>query len=222
MPAWTLATLMSEVTAPLANRDEISGSRASFFVNEAYRMVAEELHQHNKMEFTAIASTTSGDQVVNLPSDFYELISLSNLSAVPPYQLRQINSSFADSYTTVSGEPQFYNSYATFLELYPSPNSAYSLQLRYRGELSDMTLTTAVPSLATRYHYAIYLKARELAADSQGDFERAGVARNQYFQYMRTAPSDQGLRVRQNHELALSLAPRAGSRRPLPFDRSDS
>ena len=205
MPAWTLGTLMSELTAPLVNRDDISGSRASFFVNEAYRMVAEELHQHNRMEFTAITSTTSGDRCVNLPTDFYELINLSNLSAAPPRLLRQVNPDFTDSYSTTAGPPLYYTSYATFLELTPSPDSSYSIQMRYRGELADMSLTTHVPSLATRYHYAIHLKSRELAASAQGDFERAGIAAQQYVRYMAAAPSDAALRVRQNRHLGLSL-----------------
>jgi len=221
MPAWTLGTLMSELTAPLANRDEISGSRASFFVNEAYRMVAEELHQHNRMEFTAVTSTTSADACINLPTNFYELIDLTNISVSPGRTLRQVNVEFADSASTQQAQPRFYNSYATFLQLIPSPDSAYSIQLRYRGELTDMSLATEVPSLSTRYHYAIYLKARMLAADSQGDFERAGVAAQQYSQYMNRAPSDALLRTRQNHRLGLSLKQSPSPDFRNDFDHSD-
>lgn len=221
MPAWTLGTLMSETTAALGNRADLALSRVSFFVNEAYRMVAEDLHQHNRMEAVATTSTTSGDACVNLPTDFYELISLSNTSTAPPYLLRQVNVDFVDSYSTAQGEPQYFASYATFLELVPTPDSSYSIQMRYRAELGDMTSTSSVPSLATRYHYAVYLKAQEVLAANIGDAAKASFARAQYDAYMRDAPSDTALRHRQNRRLGLSLKPSDLKGRRYDFDNSD-
>ena len=204
MPAWTLATLMSESTAALGNRTDLAASRVSFFVNEAYRQVAEAT-DHNRTEAKAITSTSSGDACVNLPTDFYELINLSNLSVAPHDILQQVDVGFGDSYSTTLGVPKYYISYATFLELVPSPDSTYSVQLRYRAELSDLTATTAVPSLSTRYHYPIALKARELLAEALLDQPKRQAAHNAYVQYMQSIPSDAALRYRKDHTLAVSL-----------------
>lgn len=204
MPAWTLATLLSETTASLGNRADLTLSRVSFLVNEAYRQVAEAT-DHNRTEQKAITSTASGDACVNLPTDFYELINLSNLSASPHDILQQMDVNNADSQTTALGVPKYYVSYATFLELVPSPDSTYSIQLRYRAELSDMTLTTATPSVSTRYHYAIALKSRELCAEAILDRDKASAAHNAYVQYMQSVPSDQALRMRKDRTLAVSL-----------------
>src|SRR5690348_9631267 len=153
MPSWTLQTLMSEVTAQLGNRLHISASRVSFFVNEAGRMIWDS-ELHARAEAIAVSSTTSGENRIALPTDFQDVINLSNLSQSPPQMLRQMNVSDFDSGATAGGIPSAFLQFSTWLELFPSPDSSYSMQLRYRTQWSDMTLTTASPSLATRYHQA--------------------------------------------------------------------
>ena len=82
MPAWTLSTLVSRATQALGNRGDIALSDASFWANVAQEQVWNAI-PHDAKEGLATSSTTSGGDKVALPSDFFELIQLSNLSLTP-------------------------------------------------------------------------------------------------------------------------------------------
>lgn len=189
MPAWDLSTLMSESTALIGARTDLSLSRVSFWVNEAHRQVYDFVNQESA-EALATSSTTSGENRITLPSDFREVINLSNTSVEPVDVLRQVDVDTIDSLTTITGTPDRYVKYATWLELYPSPDSSYSLILRYRAQASDMLATTDVPSVDTQYRYGVLMKSVELLSDAILDSEGATIYRNKFISYMNATPSD--------------------------------
>ena len=59
MPAYNLAELMSMATYESGRRADIPRSTVSFYVNEAYMEVANQV-PHALMERIAVSSTTSG------------------------------------------------------------------------------------------------------------------------------------------------------------------
>jgi hypothetical protein len=226
MPSWTLADITSRATAGLGNRSDIALSDASFWANEAQREVWDDV-PHDAQEVIAVSSTTSGEDKITLPTDFQELLHLSNLSATPAASLQQINLENAESWATDLGTPTHYLLYDSWLELRPSPNSAYSIQLRYRTQLSDMTTLTSVPSVATRFRRAVMIKTKELLAEHVISApERAVAARAEYVAYMSKTASDRALKQRENRFFSMSI-PRARDRTPgttttnYDFDTSD-
>jgi hypothetical protein len=225
MPAWSLAKLMSTVTQSLGNRTDVSVSDASLWINQAEEEVWNQL-PFDESEAIAISSTTVNEDKITLPSDFQETLSVSNLSASnAPMLLDAINVDQRDRYSTSSGEPEFYMLYDSWLELIPTPDSAYSIQLRYRKQRSDMTALTDVPSVSTRYRFAVMLKAKQLIAEHViYDSETAALANNQYVSYMNSMPSDRALRNRENRHAGMSLPRRRGQKgtaSSYSFDRSD-
>ena len=50
-----------------------------------------------------------------------------------------------DSRDTALGEPRRYAPFGTWLELYPSPDTSYTIQLRYGAKLPTISLATEVP-----------------------------------------------------------------------------
>ena len=210
MADWTLANLTSRATQALGNRTDISLSDASFWCNEAMREVIVETGPSFLEESLAISSTTMNEDKITLPTDFYELLGVSNLSTgVGGTLLSQINTEQGMSYSDISGIPTSYQLFSTWLELHPIPDSAYSLELRYLKEPSAMTALTAVPSVATRYRRGIFYKTKELlAGEVIYDYDAEVKAHNQYVNFMSSIPSDQALRVRNQHSIGCSL-PRA-------------
>jgi hypothetical protein len=226
MPSWTLSDIVSNATAGLGNRSEIALSTASFWANEAQRQVWDAM-PHDLAEVIAISSTTVNEDKIAFPTDFQELLHVSSLSAGGNEPLEQINIENAVSWSTATGEPTHYLLYADWLELRPIPDSAYSIQLRYRKQLSDMTALAAHPSVSTRLRYAVFLKTKELLADNViRSPELAAEAQAQYLSYMRSTPSDRALKQRENRFAALSL-PRARGETPgttttsYDFDTAD-
>ena len=225
MPAWTLSTLVSRATQALGNRGDIALSDASFWANVAQEQVWNAI-PHDAKEGLATSSTTSGGDKVALPSDFFELIQLSNLSLTPYLPMNPIGSHELDSWVTTMGAPTHFALYSTWLELRPRPDSNYSLQMRYMKQLSDMTVLSAPVSVATRFGYGVFLKTKELLAENVlKDTAAMMEAQQEYLAFMTSQTPDNALRLRQNRFVGVGL-PRQRwqtpeSWWPAPFDRSD-
>src|SRR3990167_10677681 len=136
--AWSLGDIASRVTYALGQRSDLALSDISFWANEASRMAWDAM-PHDLQEKIAVSSTTSGEDKVTKPSDFQELLTLSNLSASPADLLEPLNLHQLDSWTTDLGTPTHYAEFNNWFELRPSPDSSYSLALRYRAQPSTMT-----------------------------------------------------------------------------------
>lgn len=207
--AWNLGDICSHATQALGNRGDITLSDASFWANESSRQVWDFL-PHNLKESIAVSSTTSGGNRITLPTDYEEMLDLSNLSMTPPRMLWPTNLPLADSWMTSLGVPERYVEFNNWLELIPSPDSSYSIQLRYRKQCSTMTTLTSQPSIATRFRYPIMLKTKELLARHViFDDAKASAAAGEFLSYMNALPSDKALRMREQHYAAVSL-PTAG------------
>lgn len=224
MPAWTLRFLMSECTAMAGEAAyHLEPSRVSLLVNQALQEVALTTPLAEK-ETIAVSSLSSGEPKFYLPADCDEIVTFSYLTAAtgagnnswwdmaPPgvtwpqwmlagnggWIIRQASPWEVDSQSegTQTGVPDRYLWFGSWLEVYPSPNSAYSVQLRYFKTISDLTNLDAVPSIATRFHGAVRLKAAELLCERTGDTAHAAYFANRYVGYMNTMPDIQKQRLR--------------------------
>jgi len=204
-PLWTLGTVMSEATSMIGNRADVSASRASLYANQAAIDVQLAI-EPQELDGIAVSSTTSGENKITLPSDFYSVTNVSNLSESPPYLLTKWNVYDVDSALTTSGAPINYVLYNSWLELWPSPDSSYSIQLRYQTRPSVLTATTAVPSFDTRFGIAWMYRTAEYLADSVKDFETATIYRQKYLAALATVPSDLALRQRDRNGSNVRLA----------------
>lgn len=198
---WTLRDLMSESTtmAGVGSLD-ILPSRVSFYVNAAFRDLATRIPPV-EMERIAVSSTSSGENSIFLPLDCERLLSLSLTTGVTGeggQGLRQTNvwEIDAQSMGTQTGIPLMFLSYATWIQLYPSPNSQYSLQLRYVARYSDITNLDSIPSVDTRYHPAGLFKTVELLALRKADAATANVFRQRYEAELTNQPGPLTLRGR--------------------------
>jgi hypothetical protein len=188
MPTWTLAEIASKATARIGRRSDIALSEVSFWVNAAYQEVAQAAPSA-MMETIAVSSTTSGENRLELPADCLQLMNLSWLTSgggvASALTLRRTNLNRVDStgFTPI-GKPAEYALFNNWVELWPSPNSAYSLQMRYLAYPSDMTATTAVPSLATEWRPAVLYLAEAFLHELVGNEVEGASARVRYAGYV--------------------------------------
>lgn len=203
--AWDLGTICSRVTYALGQRGDLGLSDVSFWVNEANRLVWDAM-PHDLQEKIAVSSTTSGEDKITKPSDFQELLTISNLSTSPQDVLQPINLYDLESWTTDLGTPRGYCEFSNWLELRPSPDSSYSLSLRYRAQPSTMTTLTTVPSVATRFRYPVFLKATQLVAQHVAKDEAAAAFHgNLFVAEMASTVPDRALRIREQRYAAAGL-----------------
>lgn len=201
MPALTLGTLLSEATAALGNRSDIPLSVLSLHANLAQLEVASMLPQTELMSTTTLV-LGAGSQTTNLPSDFAEVVDICrvnsydamgyrNLTLVPP---RVIDNA---SEGTTAGTTDRFAVIAGSVLFFPPPSSADTFVLRYIKTPADMvSLTTSLPSLATRYHPAILYKLEENLADRVLDSQRAAYFRGKFISVMGTIPTPDAVETR--------------------------
>ena len=205
--AWTLQELMSEATAIAGTPSGLAVSRISNLVNQAVRDVAVRL-PHLEFEIIASSSMSSGNDKIYFPEDCEAVIALSFNTEVSGEGGRVIRQAApweldAKSDGTEAGIPKMYVSYATWLELYPSPDSTYSILLRYKKRLSEITSLSALPSVDTRYHQAVLLKTVEYLHLRKGEYDKVAAARALYEQELRQVPNLYALRQQNRSGMGL-------------------
>ena len=218
MPILSLSDIMSVGTA-FTGRNDFGASEVSRLANFAYEQVIEASGaNHIPVEALALSSTTSGGNRVALPADFNAPLSLTlyqgststattsrttisiPLTPVEPSQLD------AQQNQTAGGIPEHYTWYGTWLELFPSPNSAYSLQLRYLSKPGTLVNSTDTPVLDARWHQGIAYKLIELLEASRNNPEGEALGRNRYLNYVTMLDTDQGKRQKDKRGMHLSFA----------------
>jgi hypothetical protein len=210
MAMMTLQTLISEATALVGGRLDLLASQVSLYVNMAQIEVARAL-PHGEMEATTyLAASTSSATAAGFPSDFDAPIALSRIStydtnshlALTRVTIGEIDDA-SDSGGTAVGTTNRYALHSGDIWLYPKPSSNVSFAFRYRKVPTEMTATTSVPSVHTRYHPAILYKTAENLAMRSVNPELAAYYRNTYISFMQATPTTQELRAgseRQNTE----------------------
>jgi len=218
MPNYTLQEIASFATRAVGRRADLSISDASRFVNEAYFEVFY-ASDPQEAESVAVSSTTTGENKIELPTDFLEPI-----TATLIFRSGSTADSNHSSYNTLrlvsveqmdgrnpqpSGTPRdiaFFNSWA---ELFPSPNSAFSFQLRYRAHPTDLTELTDTPSVSTPWRRAIVLKTEEYLFQDLDDPQGVQSAQLRYLDYISRIQTDQASRQKSS-QLRQSAAPTWG------------
>jgi len=208
----SLGQVCSRATEMAGGRVDWTLSDASFYAN----MAAQEVSQfagHLPKEALAVSSTTSGENRYALPSDFDYPTALtlfqgssattgSRMTTSIPLIGRDAN--WADSRSIPDdGMPENYVLYSTFFELYPSPNSGYSLQLRYVQRAPTLVDSTETLMLDDRWHPAWLYKTVELLEASRNNIEAEAMARNRYLSYINTIPSDRQIKQRDRNSMYL-------------------
>lgn len=216
MPMLSLGQVMSAGTTMAGGRNDFHPSEASFYANLALEQVVEAAGAgHIPREALAISSTTSGGNRIALPSDFNAPLALtlfvgssstattSRVTNTVP--LVQRDAAWADAQQNQygGGEPAHYIWYGTWLELFPSPNSAYSLQLRYEAKQAVLVSSNDTPALDTRWHQAWLYKTAELLHAARDDREGELIARNRFMNYVTLLDTDRALRQRDRKGMTL-------------------
>lgn len=197
MALWDLGAVMSQATSVIGNRYDITASVASLYANQAaldVQLAVEPL----QLEGLAVSSTTSGENKITLPSDFYSIINVSNLSTSPSFPITAWNSNDIDAATAFpsGGAPVAYVLYGTWMELWPSPNSSYSIQLRYQTRQNVLEALTDLPSFDTRFGSAWMHRTAFYLANSVKDYETAAWQNQLFMSQIASIPSDLALRQR--------------------------
>lgn len=216
MPLMNLGQIASHATEMAGGRNDWSLSDASFWINIAFSDVYNKTG-HTPLEAVAVSSTTSGENRYQLPTDYgyglaltlYQTSTNTTSATTTVVRLKQVDPGWMDAQTlSPSGVPEAYEQYSTWIQLWPSPNSAYSLQLRYQTKPPTLVASTDTPNLDERWHAAVLFKTVELLEASRSNVEGEAIARNRYLNYVASQPTDQSLKQRDRSGMRARFAKR--------------
>ena len=133
-------------------------TRVKNYLNEAQARVARRV-QIRQLEQTDFLTTTPATQTVGIPTGIIRLRSVEDTSINQNLALVQITD--IDQASTSSGRPASYAISGATLLLYPTPDAAYTLQIRYWRGSTVMVDDTDVTDLPSDYgnlliSYALY------------------------------------------------------------------
>jgi hypothetical protein len=170
----TLIQLRDEV---LEHELDRSASRVDGFLNDALRTVARQV-RHYTGEASAEITTVAGTSAYDWPSDVGKLRWLLDVDASSTLQvvgLRDI-----DNAAVTQGRPTSYATAGKTVTLYPTPDAAYLLRMRYWALPPLMQEDGDTPALPDDFHRVLVFYALQRCYELEDDFEVAAYWRGQY------------------------------------------
>jgi len=141
----TYATLQSAVTEWLArDQDTTLIARIPTFIQLAEAKFNRELFvRQMESRATALVDTTSDEpEFISLPSDFQSMrrVRLSSVTGKPCLSFKSGTQMDEYRYTTsdVTGQPRYFTIFGTEMELAPTPDDDYTLEMIYRQNIPPL------------------------------------------------------------------------------------
>jgi hypothetical protein len=143
------------------------------WINEAVHRVARRAKLRTTRK-TFSPTLVAGTGAYSLPSDFVRLLSLRNTTDAA--DLQEVDVDDIDNMPAGSSKPSIFAQDGQQLVLYPTPDRAYALTLRYEGNLSFVNDTDTTDTVGFPDDYADLLVtyARSRLFRAEDDFEAAG------------------------------------------------
>lgn len=171
----TLADLRSEILNHGFDGTIFTSSVLNQYLNDALGEVSAKTQYYGE-EQQLVTTTVAGTARVNLPTGFTKIRTV----RIPDqgmelglWDLRDIDRTMS----TTTGTPTAYALEGVTLRLYPVPNDAYTLDVRYWSTLSPLVSDSDSPTLPPRYHSKLCAYAIARCYEREDDPQQA-----QYFQ----------------------------------------
>lgn len=132
-----------------------------------------------------VSDITNGS---NLPSNYVQAIDLTLTSSgyekVIPYKdFKEIDELYADPDDTTrnpSNVPIYWYYYAETIKVYPVPNSAYTVSLRYYKKPTILTADADVPEIPSEFEELLVSGATYRVLQIKDNYDQAGIHENKY------------------------------------------
>jgi len=162
MAITSYSTLISSVKTYL-NRSDISDAQIKEFISLAEASFNRVLRTRNQIKRSTSSVST---QFVTLPSDLLELYNI-QLNSDPIVRLEQVSLSALDtlkSQSSTTGKPRYFAITGSDIELYPSPDTTYVIEVIYYSTITPLSDSNADNFLITN-HNDIYLMGTLVQAE---------------------------------------------------------
>jgi hypothetical protein len=141
----TYSDLLVAVAEYLA-RDDLTARIPDFIkMAEAKFNRSLKCRQMEIRSYTVTDLTSAEPQMISLPSDFQTMRSIKITSVSDQPRLEYMTDAQLDEYRTsiasVKGRPRYFSVFGTEMELAPTPDTAYTIEMKYRAYIPSLTST---------------------------------------------------------------------------------
>lgn len=169
----TLDEMRTEVQAILGGRSDATDDIVDDYINAAYKQLAMSFRFYELENTSTSTTTVSGTASYAVPTGCRQTISIvdtTNKNKLEPRDIAWYEQQ--DTSTDVTGAPEYYVRYGSNYLLWPTPDGAYSLRIRYTA-LPDTITTGEEPVYSVEWHRVlVFLAASSLCfrfgLDSKG------------------------------------------------------
>lgn len=132
-----------------------------------------------------VSDITNG---VGLPSNYVQAVDITLTSAgresvIPSRDIRAVdnlNPDPDDETANPRGAPQYWYFYAETIRVYPEPDAAYTLTLRYYKKPTLLSADADVPDLPSEFEELLVVGAAYRVLQVKDNYDQAGILQNKY------------------------------------------
>ena len=161
------------------------------YINDAQNDIFNE-YRLPFMQTTQDYTVTIGEADISdgtgLPANYVQAIDLlvttdGSESLIPYMPFREIDGDYPDAADTdahPSGGPRYWYYYGETIKLYPSPDKAYTLKLRYYKRPTEITSDDSVPEVPSEFREVLIMGAAYRVLQVKDNYDQASVLQNKY------------------------------------------
>lgn len=189
-----LTTMRTRLRARIGNPDitDVPDVDLTRILNSAYGDIADRFRFHKVRKLCTFPTVTS-QREYGMPADLLEIMKVRDLTngrqiKKADYIDAASNAEKADS--IIEQQPLHYIRYRNFINLYPTPDGVYVIELFYKAGVVDLVADADTPILPAPWHEGIIKLARHYFYDEKGDIPKSQYALSIYNSWLSTKPNE--------------------------------
>lgn len=186
-----MSYILSDIVAKIQRRvrdTNYSSTEIKDYINDTQNDVFNEYRlpfMETSQDYTLVAGVSDITNGSGLPTNFVQALDLilttDGLEKVLPFKdIREIDGLNPDADDQPRGIPEAAYKYGTTIRVFPAPDLAYTVTLRYYKKPTLLSADADVPSLPSEFEEILVTGAAYRVLQVKDNYDQAGVLQNKY------------------------------------------
>lgn len=203
----TLVNIRTALRTTIGNpsTSQVADSVLTAVINRAIKEIADKYRFHATRKVATFSTIAATDKYV-LPSDYNVLMKVAIQTTGKYRPLRKTSFGFINANPTQSNQqPSRYAVVQNYLQVWPTPDAVYSIQLMYRFNPVALSSDSDTSPFPSAWDDGVKYCSRHMYWDDNGDVAKAVYALNKYNQWLEGKSDEIGLEYFADWEQGVSI-----------------
>lgn len=217
-----LSTMRTRLRERIGNPDttDVPDATLTNRLNEAYRFIWDRYRFHANRTTNSSIATVAGTASYALPAGCDSIMSVKDTTN--KVKLKKIGKDTYDAKGTITnGKPTEYFRENNNIILWTTPDGIYTIRVRYKTAMTDLSADGDEPSIPTSWHDGIVALARFMHWDTVGDVPKAQYAFRMWKEWVSDKSNEIDEELFQDYDESVSVPTLEQAIDRLDFDYSD-